>query len=113
MLETDPLSAKIDEVLAMRLAMFGGRDGEEALRLEGSLSTSSRQHGRRSTRGISAQLGRRRSGEHLQAVANGQIKRLLVNFPPRCIEDVGDVGMCWPALDLGSTAALLSRRAPR
>ena len=34
MLETDPLLAKIDEVLAMRLAMFGGGDDEEALRLE-------------------------------------------------------------------------------
>jgi hypothetical protein len=33
--------------------------------------------------------------EHLQAVAYGQIKRLLVNFPPAVRQDAGD--MCFPA----------------
>ena len=81
---TDPLLAKIDEVLAMRMAMLGGRDDEEALRLESSLIDfveaawpsvdSARYQENWAVTGLC---------EHLQAVADGQIKRLLVNFPPR------------------------------
>ena len=81
---TDPLLAKIDEVLAMRMAMLGGRDDEEALRLESSLIdfveaawpsvNSARYQENWAVTGLC---------EHLQAVADGQIKRLLVNFPPR------------------------------
>jgi hypothetical protein len=33
----DPLLARIDEVIAERMALLGGADDEEALRLEGSL----------------------------------------------------------------------------
>jgi hypothetical protein len=34
--------------------------------------------------------------EHLQAVTEGQIDRLLVNFPPRCSKTLV-ASVCWPA----------------
>ena len=34
--------------------------------------------------------------EHLQAVSDGDIKRLLVNFPPRCSK-TNVASVCWPA----------------
>jgi hypothetical protein len=34
--------------------------------------------------------------EHLQAVTDGQIKKLLVNFPPRCAKTLV-TSVCWPA----------------
>ena len=34
--------------------------------------------------------------EHLQAVSDGHIKRLLVNFPPRCSKTLV-TSVCWPA----------------
>jgi hypothetical protein len=34
--------------------------------------------------------------EHLQAVTEGQISRLLVNFPPRCSKTL-ITSVCWPA----------------
>jgi hypothetical protein len=97
MLETDPLLAKIDEVLAMRLAMLGGGDDEEALRLEESFidfieaAWPSIDPSEFRTNWAVDGLA-----EHLQAVANGQIKRLLVNFPPRCSKTLV-TSVCWPA----------------
>jgi hypothetical protein len=81
---TDPLLAKIDEVLAMRMAMLGGRDDEEALRLEGSLidfveAAWPAIDPAEFQRSFVVEA----MAEHLQAVANGQIKRLLINVPPR------------------------------
>jgi predicted phage terminase large subunit-like protein len=85
MLETDPLLAKIDEVLAMRLAMLGGADDDEALRLEGSLIAFV-EAAWSSVDSAPFQSNWAVTGlaEHLEAVANGEIRRLLVNFPPRC-----------------------------
>src|SRR6266446_8242389 len=34
--------------------------------------------------------------EHLQAVTNGQIRRLLINFPPRCAKTTV-ASICFPA----------------
>jgi hypothetical protein len=97
MLETDPLLAKIDEVLAMRLAMVGGGDDEEALRLEGSLIDfvvaawpwidGAEYQPNWAVEGLC---------EHLQAVADGQIKRLLINFPPRSSKTTVS-STCFPA----------------
>jgi predicted phage terminase large subunit-like protein len=97
MLETDPLLAKIDEVLAMRLAMLGGGDDEEALRLEGSLIDfveaawpwidGAEYQPNWAVEGLC---------DHLQAVADGQIKRLLVNFPPRASKTTV-ASICFPA----------------
>ena len=94
---TDPLLAKIDEVLAMRMAMLGGRDDEEALRLEGSLI----HFVEAAWPSVDLALYQENWAvtglcEHLQAVADGQIKRLLINFPPRCSKTTV-ASICFPA----------------
>ena len=80
---TDPLLAKSDEVLAMRMAMLGGRDDDEALRLENSLIDfvaaawksidASEFQSNFAIEGLC---------EHLEALARGQIRKLLLNVPP-------------------------------
>ena len=45
--------------------------------------------------------------EHLQAVTEGQIKKLLVNFPPRCGKTL--VTSVFPGLDTGAERAILSQ----
>jgi hypothetical protein len=84
MLASDPLLAEIDAVIAERLAAQGGHDDEEALRLEenfidfvdaGWSSIDPAEFQRSFV--VEAMA------EHLQAVASGQIKRLLINVPPR------------------------------
>jgi predicted phage terminase large subunit-like protein len=94
---TDPLLAKIDEVLAVRLAMLGGEDDEEALRLEGSLIDFV-EAAWPSIDGATYQPNWAVDGlaEHLQAVADGQIKRLLVNFCPRSSK-TSVASICFPA----------------
>jgi hypothetical protein len=94
---TDPLLAKIDEVLAMRLAMLGGEDDERALRLEGSLIDFV-EAAWPSIDGAEYQRNWAVDGlaEHLQAVADGQIKRLLINFPPRSSKTTV-TSICFPA----------------
>src|SRR6202043_692640 len=34
--------------------------------------------------------------EHLEACTNGQIRRLIINIPPRCMKSLL-VSVCWPA----------------
>src|SRR6185312_10882839 len=84
MLEPDPLLARIDEMLAERMAMLGSREDEEAQRLEESFvdfveaawpAVDPAEFQRSSV--VEAMA------EHLQAVADGQIKKLLINVPPR------------------------------
>ena len=109
---TDPLLAKIDEVLAMRMAMPGGGNDDEALRLEESFIDfieaawpsidPSEFQPNWAVDGLA---------EHLQAVANGQIKRLLVNFPPRCSKTLV-TPVCWPSV-FGPNASVPISRAPR
>jgi hypothetical protein len=74
-----------------------GRDDEEAQRLEASLidfveaawpSLDAAEY--KSCWAIDALC------EHLQAVTSGQIKKLLVNFPPRCAKTLV-TSVCWPA----------------
>jgi hypothetical protein len=74
-----------------------GRDDEEAQRLEASLidfveaawaSIDASEF--KSCRAIDALC------EHLQAVTDGQIKKILVNFPPRCAKTLV-TSVCWPA----------------
>jgi hypothetical protein len=93
----DPLLARINDVLAERLALLGGVDDEEAERLEGSLidfveaawpTVDGSVY--QSNWSIDALC------EHLQAVTEGQISRLLVNFPPRCGKTLV-TSVCWPA----------------
>jgi hypothetical protein len=48
--------------------------------------------------------------EHLQAVAYGHIKRLLlVNFPPAVRQDAGDIGVL-PSMDMGAVWATVAQR---
>jgi predicted phage terminase large subunit-like protein len=80
----DPLLARIDQEIAQRIAAQGSAEDEEALRLEGSFIDfveaawphidSSSYMSNWAITGLA---------EHLEAVANGEIKRLLVNYPPR------------------------------
>jgi predicted phage terminase large subunit-like protein len=91
----DPLLASIDEVLAER--MLGSGNDEEAERLESSLidfveaawpAVDGSVY--QSNWAIDALC------DHLQAVTEGQISRLLVNFPPRCGKTLV-TSVCWPA----------------
>jgi hypothetical protein len=93
----DPLLARIDEVLAERMAPLGGAHDEEAERLEGSLidfveaawpTVDGSPY--QSNWAVDALC------DHLQAVTEGQISRLLVNFPPRCGKTLV-TSVCWPA----------------
>jgi predicted phage terminase large subunit-like protein len=74
-----------------------GRDDQEAQRLEASLidfveaawpSLDAAEY--KSCWAIDALC------EHLQAVTDGQIRKLLVNFPPRCAKTLV-TSVCWPA----------------
>jgi hypothetical protein len=49
--------------------------------------------------------------EHLQAVTEGRISRLLINFPPRCGKNHHHVGLL-DRLDMGTTGADLQKRRP-
>jgi hypothetical protein len=81
----DPLLERIEAEIAARKAAAVGRDDDEALRLESDLSafveaawpsidpTDYMQNW--AVDGLCF---------HLQAVAEGRIKRLIINFPPRC-----------------------------
>jgi hypothetical protein len=84
-LTTDPLLAEIDRVIAERIAAQGSAEDEEALRLEESFidfveaawpSIDPAEFQRSWV--VEAMA------EHLQAVADGQIKRLVTTVPPRC-----------------------------
>ena len=93
----DPLLARIDEAIAERVAMLGGDNDEEALRLEGSFmdfveaAWPSIDPAEFQTSSVVEAMA-----EHLQAVADGQIKRLLINVPPRCSKTLL-TSICWPA----------------
>jgi predicted phage terminase large subunit-like protein len=93
----DPLLARIDEVLAERMALLGGDNDDEAQRLEGSLidfveaawptvDGSAYQ----SNWSIDAIC------HHLQAVTEGHISRLLINVPPRSGKTLL-ASVCFPA----------------
>ena len=81
----DPLLERIEAEIAARKAAAAGRDDDEALRLESDLSAF-----------VEAAWPSMDPTEympnwaveglclHLQAVAEGRIKRLIINFPPRC-----------------------------
>ena len=93
----DPLLARIDEAIAERVAMLGGHNDEEALRLEGSFldfveaAWPSIDPAEFQTSSVVEAMA-----EHLQAVADGQIKRLLINVPPRCSKTLL-TSICWSA----------------
>jgi hypothetical protein len=93
----DPLLAEIDAVIAERLAAQGGHDDEEALRLEGSLLDFV-EAAWPSIDGAEYQPNWAITGltEHLEAVSDGEIKRLLVNFPPRASKTTV-ASICYPA----------------
>jgi hypothetical protein len=93
----DPLLAEIDAVIAERLAAQGGHDDEEALRLESSLLDFV-EAAWPSIDGAEYQPNWAVDGlcEHLQAVAHGEIRRLLVNFPPRASKTTV-ASICFPA----------------
>jgi hypothetical protein len=93
----DPLLARIDEVLAERLALLGGDNDDEALRLEESFIVFVEE----AWPNIDPAEFQRSfvveaMAEHLQAVADGQIKRLLINVPPRCAKTLL-ASVCFPA----------------
>ena len=94
----DPLLASIDAALAER--MLGGANDEEAQGLEDSLIDFVEAawptvdgSAYRSNWAIDALC------DHLQGVTEGQISRLLVNFPPRCGKTLV-TSVCWPAWTL-------------
>jgi predicted phage terminase large subunit-like protein len=93
----DPLLARIDEVLAERMALLGGDNDEEALRLEESLIDFV-EAAWPTVDGLAYQSNWAVDAlcDHLQAVTEGQISRLLVNFPPRCGKTLV-TSVCWPA----------------
>jgi hypothetical protein len=80
----DPLLARIDQAMAERIAAQGSAEDEDALRLEGDFVAfieaawphvdPSPYQSNWAIDGLA---------QHLEAVANGEIKRLLVNYPPR------------------------------
>jgi predicted phage terminase large subunit-like protein len=80
----DPLLARIDQAIAERIAAQGSAEDEDALRLEGDFVAfieaawphvdPSPYQSNWAIDGLA---------QHLEAVANGEIKRLLVNYPPR------------------------------
>jgi predicted phage terminase large subunit-like protein len=91
----DPLLASIDAALAER--MLGGANDEEAQGLESNLLAFIEGAWEavdgsvyQSNWAIDALC------DHLQAVTEGQISRLLVNFPPRCGKTLV-TSVCWPA----------------
>jgi predicted phage terminase large subunit-like protein len=93
----DPLLARIDAVLAERMALLGGPNDEEAERLEDSFI----EFVENAWRHIDPAEFQRSfvveaMAEHLQAVADGQIKRLLINVPPRCAKTLL-ASVCFPA----------------
>src|SRR6516162_4611560 len=94
---TDPLLAEIDRVIAERIAAQGSVEEAEALRLEGSfidfveaawphIDPSEFQR----SWIVEAMC------EHLEAVADGQIKRLVTTVPPRCSKTLL-ASVCFPA----------------
>jgi hypothetical protein len=97
MLSPDPLLAEIDRVIAERLAAQASPEDEEALRLEGDFlafveaawnSIDPAPFQRSWVVGAMC--------EHLQAVVDGQIKRLVINVPPRCSKTLL-ASVCFPA----------------
>jgi hypothetical protein len=93
----DPLLERIEAEIAAREAAAIGRDDDEALRLEGSLSAFV-EAAWRSVDAAPFMANWAVDGlcEHLQAVSDGYIKRLLVNFPPRCSKTLV-TSICYPA----------------
>jgi predicted phage terminase large subunit-like protein len=97
MLSPDPLLARIDEEIAARIAAQGSAEDEEALRLEEDFlafveaawpSIDSAEFQRSWV--VEAMC------EHLQAVANGALKRLTITVPPRCSKTL-ITSVCFPA----------------
>src|SRR5262245_42917053 len=92
----DPLLARIDEAIAERLAL-GGDNDEEALRLEVSfLDFVESAWPLIDSADFQRSFVVEAMAEHLQAVADGQIKRLLINVPPRCSKTIL-TSVCFPA----------------
>src|SRR5262245_45838467 len=93
----DPLLARIDEAIAERMAMLGGDDDQEALRLEGSFIDFVESAWPSIDPAIfQSNWAITGLAEHLEAVAAGQIKRLIVNFPPRSSKTILS-SVCFPA----------------
>jgi hypothetical protein len=83
----DPLLERIEAEIAARKAAMSGRDDAEALRLESSLSAfveaawpNIEPAPYMSNWAVSGLC------DHLQSVAEGRIKRLIINFPPSQLE---------------------------
>jgi predicted phage terminase large subunit-like protein len=93
----DPLLERIEAEIAARKAAMVGRDDDEALRLENSLIDfvaaawssvdASEFQDNWAVEGLC---------EHLEALARGEIRKLLVNFPPRCSKTLVS-SVCFPA----------------
>jgi predicted phage terminase large subunit-like protein len=93
----DPLLERIEAEIAARKAAMSGRDDAEALRLESSLSAfveAAWPHidpaPYMSNWAVSGLC------DHLQAVAEGRIRRLIINFPPRSSK-TRVTSVCFPA----------------
>src|SRR5262245_12348067 len=80
----DPLVERIEAEIAARKAAAIGRDDDEALRLESSLiDFVEAMWPVVDPTGYMANWAVEGLCEHLQAVADARIKRLIINFPPR------------------------------
>jgi predicted phage terminase large subunit-like protein len=93
----DPLLSKIDAAIAERMAMLADGNDEEALRLESSfIDFIEAAWPNIDSAEFQPSFVVEAMAEHLQAVADGEIKRLLIKVRPRCSKTIL-TSVCLPA----------------